>query len=89
MTPSATSDVTLTAGTAETTALAGHASEMLVLDLYTASAGVRMAHGTTGVSAATGYPLIAGSRNTVCVAAGRVLAFSGPAGAVVSVTVLR
>lgn len=75
-------------GVAETDPIAIAAGESLTVDIYTTASNVRAAHGGTGVDPTVGYPLVAGSRNTIVIARGSVLAFSGANGDVVTYTVL-
>ncbi|WP_281928479.1 hypothetical protein [Roseibium album] len=75
-------------GTAETAAIDVKVGDSLILDIFTTAAGVRVAHGASGINPATGYPLVAGSRNTIVIKRGEVLAYAGTNGDVVTYTVL-
>ncbi|WP_029061762.1 hypothetical protein [Labrenzia sp. DG1229] len=75
-------------GTAETAPVDVKVGDSLVVDIFTTAAGVRVAHGSAGIDATTGYPLVAGSRNTIVIKRGDILAYAGTNGDVVIYTVL-
>lgn len=75
-------------GVAETAPIGIAAGDSLTVDIFTTASNVRVAHGAPGVDPSVGYPLVAGSRNTIVIARGDVLAFSGADGNLVTYTVL-
>lgn len=85
--PSVTTSI-VTGGTAETAPVDVKVGDSLVVDIFTTAAGVRVAHGASGIDATAGYPLMAGSRNTIVIKRGDVLAYAGTNGDVVIHTVL-
>ena len=82
-------DTTIGAGgTGETAPVNVPAGDTLTVDLFTTAAAVRVAHGSPGIDATAGMPLIANSKNTLQMKRGDVLAFAGAENDVVIYTVL-